>query len=85
MLFFFGPWVVVNFEPQQLVNFVDWASFVCLAFSFCIRGPIILLEGIKFGLIKAVFVLASNHFQKCFSINVGVWLRMENKFSEKYF
>ena len=55
MLFFFGPWAMVNFEPQQLVNFVDWASFVCLAFSFCIRGPIILLEGIKFGFIKAVF------------------------------
>ena len=35
--------------------------------------------------IKAVFVLASNHFQKCFSVNAGVWLRMENKFSRKYF
>ena len=34
---------------------------------------------------KAVFVLASNYFQKCFSINAGVWLRMENKFSRKYF
>ena len=76
---------MVNFEPQQLVNFVDWASFVCLAFSFCIRGPIILLEGIKFGFIKAVFVLASNHFWKYISVNAGVWLRMENKFSEKYF
>ena len=30
--------------------------------------------------INAVFLLASNHFQKCFSINAGVWLRMENKF-----
>ena len=85
MLFFFRPWAMVNFEPQQLVNFVDWASFVCLAFSFCIRGPIILLEGIKFGFIKAVFVLASNHFWKYISVNAGVWLRMENKFSEKYF
>ena len=35
--------------------------------------------------IKAVFVLVSNHFRKCFSINAGVWLRMENKFSENYF
>ena len=35
--------------------------------------------------VKAVFVLASNHFYKCFSINVGIWLRMENKFSGKYF
>ena len=34
---------------------------------------------------KAVFVLASNHFRKCFSVNVGVWLCMENKFSGKYF
>ena len=68
MLFFFGPWAVVNFETQQLVNFVDWASFVCLAFSFCIRGPIILLEGIKFGLIKAVFGFKSFPemlFHKC--------------------
>ena len=32
-----------------------------------------------------MFVLASNHFQKCFSINASVWLRMENKFSRKYF
>ena len=35
--------------------------------------------------ITYVFVLASNHFQKCFSINASVWLRMENKFSRKYF
>ena len=34
---------------------------------------------------KAVFVLVSNHFQKCFSVNAGVWLCMENKFSRKYF
>ena len=34
---------------------------------------------------KVVFLLASNHFRKCFSINAGVWLHMENKFSEKYF
>ena len=33
----------------------------------------------------AVFVLASNHFRKCFSVNAGVWLRMENKFSRNYF
>ena len=32
-----------------------------------------------------MFVLASNHFRKCFSINAGVWWSMENKFSEKYF
>ena len=32
-----------------------------------------------------VFVLASNHFWKCFSINAGVWLCMENKFSKNYF
>ena len=32
-----------------------------------------------------MFVLASNHFRKCFSINAGVWLHMENKFSGKYF
>ena len=32
-----------------------------------------------------MFVLASNHFRKCFSVNAGVWLRMENKFSKKYF
>ena len=35
--------------------------------------------------IKAVFVLASNRFRKCFSVNAGVWLRMENKFSGNYF
>ena len=35
--------------------------------------------------IKVVFVLASNHFRKCFSVNAGVWLRMENKFFRKYF
>ena len=34
---------------------------------------------------KAVFVLASNRFRKCFSVNAGVWLRMENKFSGNYF
>ena len=35
--------------------------------------------------IKVVFVLASNRFRKCFSVNAGVWLRMENKFSGNYF
>ena len=33
---------------------------------------------------KAVFVLTSNHFRKCFSVNEGVWLHMENKFSRSY-
>ena len=32
-----------------------------------------------------MFVLASNHFRKWFSVNVGVWLRMENKFFGNYF
>ena len=32
-----------------------------------------------------MFVLASNHFWKCFSINAGVWLRMENKVSGNAF
>ena len=32
-----------------------------------------------------MFVLASNHFRKCFSLNAGVWLRMENKFFWNYF
>ena len=32
-----------------------------------------------------MFVLASNHFRKCFSVNAGVRLRMENKFFENYF
>ena len=32
-----------------------------------------------------MFVLASNHFRKCFSINANVWLRMKNKFFGKYF
>ena len=32
-----------------------------------------------------MFVLTSNHFRKCFSINANVWLRMKNKFSGKYF
>ena len=32
-----------------------------------------------------MFVLAINHFQKCFFINAGVWLCMENGFSEKEF
>ena len=35
--------------------------------------------------IKAVFVLVSNHFRKCFFVNAGVWLHMENKFSGNYF
>ena len=34
---------------------------------------------------QAVFVLASNHFWKCFSINAGVWLCIENEFSRKKF
>ena len=33
---------------------------------------------------KAVFVLTSNHFRKCFSVNEGVWLHMENKFFGSY-
>ena len=32
-----------------------------------------------------MFVLASNHFRKCFSVNASVWLRIENKFSENAF
>ena len=35
-------------------------------------------------LIKAVFVLTSNHFRKCFSVNTGVWLHKENIFSGNY-
>ena len=35
--------------------------------------------------IKALFVLASNHFRKSFSINAGVLLCMENGFSRKEF
>ena len=34
---------------------------------------------------KAVFVLASNHIWKCFSVNAGVWLHMENKCFGNYF
>ena len=34
---------------------------------------------------KAVFVLTLNRFRKCFSVNAGVWLRIENRFSEKEF
>jgi len=34
---------------------------------------------------KAVFVLGENHFRKCFFVNAGVWLRMENKFFENAF
>ena len=33
----------------------------------------------------AVFVLVSNQFWKCFSVNTGVWLRMKNKFSKNFF
>ena len=40
---------------------------------------------IRFFAIKAVFVLVSNYFRKCFSVNAGVWLCMENKFFGKYF
>ena len=29
--------------------------------------------------------MVSNHFRKCFSVNAGVWLGMENKFSENAF
>ena len=32
-----------------------------------------------------MFVLASNHFRKCFSLNASISLCMENKFSENYF
>ena len=32
-----------------------------------------------------MFVLTSNHFWKYFSVNAGVWLRMENGFSGKEF
>ena len=32
-----------------------------------------------------MFVLGENHFRKCFSVNAGVWLRMENKFSGNAF
>ena len=42
-------------------------------------------SGIEIFHSKAMFVLTSNHFRKCFSVNVGVWLRMENKFSGNAF
>ena len=35
--------------------------------------------------IKAAFELGENGFRKCFSINVDVWLRMENTFSGNAF
>ena len=31
-------------------------------------------------MIETAFVLGENGFQKCFSVNAGVWLRMENTF-----
>ena len=34
---------------------------------------------------KAVFVLGENHFRKYFSVNVGVWLYMENSISGNAF
>ena len=35
--------------------------------------------------IKAAFELGENGFQKCFSVNAGVWLCMENTFSGNTF
>ena len=34
---------------------------------------------------KAAFELGENGFRKCFSVNAGVWLRMENTFSGNAF
>ena len=34
---------------------------------------------------KATFELGENSFRKCFSVNAGVWLRMENTFSGNSF
>ena len=37
------------------------------------------------GEIWAAFVSGENGFQKCFSVNAGVWLLMENTFSRNAF
>ena len=55
-----------------------------ILFIFLFPSPFVINFWIKFEP-KAVFVLVSNHFRKCFSINAGVWLRIKNKFSGKYF
>ena len=34
---------------------------------------------------KVAFELGENGFRKCFSINAGIWLCMENTFSENAF
>ena len=36
-------------------------------------------------MIKAAFELGENDFWKCFFVNAGVWLRMENTFSGNAF
>ena len=62
--------------------------FFCFCFCFCFFFNFSLFwVKISYGkLIRFLyFVLSSNHFRKWFSINAGVWLRMENKFSRNYF
>ena len=65
---------LMKFINERQCHIIFWTFYSVLinAFFFFIS-------------IKAVFVLASNHFRKCFSVNAGVWLRMENKFFRKYF
>ena len=63
----------------------SWAGWLGLEFRIFGRGAELKTKGGPKLKTKAVFVMASNHYWKCFSVNAGVWLRMENKFSRKYF
>ena len=72
---------VRDWHPYFLVLFMSSTILFQLTFIF-----IYSTFSKKFSIsTKAVFVLTSNHFCKCFSVNAGVWLRMENGFSGKEF
>ena len=64
----------MKFINERQCHIIFWTFYSALisAFFFFIS-------------IKAVFVLVSNYFWKCFSVNADVWLRMENKFFRKHF
>ena len=78
----FSNWQIEEFlQPTQEYT-LDWRRRICWRRKA--KGKEIFslwkMNGRGFSSTKAMFVLGENHFQKCFSVNVGVWLRIENKF-----
>ena len=68
---FEGCCAIFVFETRDVIMtkvVVDWYRVLYISINSKIEA-------------KAAFELGENGFRKCFSVNKGIWVRMENTFS----